>query len=211
MLVVFYKVDGGRLCGWSAEPPKRKRFQGTTMAAGRDLPHDLAQFVVEAALGLRHGFWGLLARGATFKSVAGRRLTGPGRQLVRHHARELDASERTANAHVTAWRNGGWSSVGPALDDMFNRWRALQVGEELRMDWPNLPTRDAARTRSGLSDDHLNVRRFDCEPPGVADIHAATLRHGRRELHVGRAGNSRSARCRQARPPWSKYSAGPRR
>ena len=45
MQVMFYKVDNGRLCGWDAIPPKRKRFQGTMMASGRDLPHDLAQFV----------------------------------------------------------------------------------------------------------------------------------------------------------------------
>ena len=67
MQVVFYKVDNGRLCAWVAVPPKRKRFQGTTMASGRDLPHDLAQFVVEATLGRQHGFWGLLANGATHR------------------------------------------------------------------------------------------------------------------------------------------------
>lgn len=69
MQVMFYKVDNGRLCAWTAMPLKRKRFQGTTMASGRDLPHDLAQFIVEATLGLQHGFWGLLANEATFKSV----------------------------------------------------------------------------------------------------------------------------------------------
>ena len=36
------------------------------MASGRgDLPHDLAQFVVESTLELHHGFWGLLANGAS--------------------------------------------------------------------------------------------------------------------------------------------------
>ena len=65
MRVDFYKLDGGRLCGWVATPPKRRSFQGTTMAAGRDIPHDLGQFVVELALGLQEGFWGLLAKGAT--------------------------------------------------------------------------------------------------------------------------------------------------
>jgi hypothetical protein len=59
MRVAFHKVDG-RLCAWVAAPPKRKRFQGTTMASGRDLPHDLAQFVVEDVLGLQHGFWDCL-------------------------------------------------------------------------------------------------------------------------------------------------------
>lgn len=70
MQVTFYKLDDGRLCAWMATPPRRKRFQGTTMVSGRDLPHDLAQFVVEATLGLRQGFWGLLANGATVRGVS---------------------------------------------------------------------------------------------------------------------------------------------
>ncbi len=165
MQVSFYKVDGGRLCGWRAEPPKRRRFQGTTMASGRDLPHDLAQFVVEAALGLRHGFWGLLAKGATFKSVPGRRGTRPGRRLIREHAKELNAAERAANAHLTAWRSGGPGPVNLALDDMFMRWRALHVGEELRLDWPNPSMGGAACERPGGS---------GCQPDTHRSI--ATLR-----------------------------------
>src|SRR4030095_14106641 len=104
MRVAFYKVDDGRLGAWKAAPPRRKRFQGTTMASGRDLPHDLAQFVVEATLGLHRGFWGLLANGATFQSVVGRRRTQPGRQLIRLHREALNATEHVVNAHVAAWR-----------------------------------------------------------------------------------------------------------
>ena len=74
MQIVFHKMDSGSLCGWLAAPQNRKRFQGTTMASGRDLPHDLAQFVVEATLGLQHGFWGLLANGATSLGAAARNL-----------------------------------------------------------------------------------------------------------------------------------------
>lgn len=37
MEVVFYKEDDGRLCGWRATPPRRRRFQGTIMASGRDV------------------------------------------------------------------------------------------------------------------------------------------------------------------------------
>src|SRR5262249_58025117 len=85
MRVTFYKVDEGRLCSWTATTPKGKPFQGTTMASGSNLPHNLAQFVVEATLGFEQGFWGLLANGATFESVVGRRRTKPGRQLVRAH------------------------------------------------------------------------------------------------------------------------------
>jgi len=135
MQVAFYKVDDGRLCSWVAAPPKRKPFQGTTMASGRDLPHDLAQLVVEATLGLQHGFWGLLANGATFRSVVGRRRTQPGQHLIRVHRKALNATEHIANAHVTAWRTGRSTPARAALDAMYDRWRALPVGEELCVDW----------------------------------------------------------------------------
>jgi len=91
--------------------------------------------VVEATLGLEHGFWGLLAKGATFKSVPGRRRTQPGQQLVRAHREELDAVERFVNAHVTAWRTGTVTPAAPALESMLARWRALRGGEELRLVW----------------------------------------------------------------------------
>jgi hypothetical protein len=138
MQVMFSKSDDGRLCSWRAELPKHGRLQGSTMAARAshtDLPHDLAQFVVEAALGLEEGFWNLVANGATFKSL-GRRPTKPGRQLIADHRAELNQAEGIVNAHVEAWRDGNPTPLGPALDAMLARWRALQVGEELVVEWP---------------------------------------------------------------------------
>ena len=135
MHVEFYKIDGGRLCGWVATPPKRRPFEGTTMASGKDIPHDLGQFVVEAALGLDEGFWGLLANGATFKSVPGRRLTKPGREIVRSHFAGLIATEGVVNEHVDRWRRGVDTPLKPALDAMYARWRALRVGETLSVEW----------------------------------------------------------------------------
>jgi hypothetical protein len=135
MQVAFQKVDDGRLCAWVATPAKRKPFQGTTMATGRDLPHDLAHFVVEETLGLQWGFWGLVAKGATFKSVRGRRRTQPGRELIRAHRAALNAAEHLVNAHVSAWRKGASTPAAHALDAMLARWRALPVGEDLRLDW----------------------------------------------------------------------------
>ena len=145
MQVAFYKVDDGRLCAWVATPPKRKRFQGTTMASGRDLPHDLAQFVVEATFGIQRGFWGLVAKGATFKSVPGRRRTQPGQELIRAHRAALKAAEDLVNTHVSAWRAGASTPACHALDTMLARWRALPVGEELRLAWvtPSVPRRSA--------------------------------------------------------------------
>jgi hypothetical protein len=143
--VAFRKVDDGRLCAWVATPAKRKRFQGTTMAAGRDLPHDLAQFVVEETFGLQRGFWGLVAKGATFKSVPGRRRTQPGRQLVRENHAALQAAEHLVNTHVSAWRTGAPTPAAQALDAMLARWRALPVGEDLLLDWLTPPARRSLR------------------------------------------------------------------
>ena len=136
MDVVFTKVDDGRLCRWTAQPPGRKRFVGSTMASGRQLPHDLAHFVVEEALGLESGFWGLVAKGATFASVAGRRPTRPGRELVRAHQANLAAAEGVVNAHLKAWLAGQATPVAAALESMLARWRSLNDGEELQLRWP---------------------------------------------------------------------------
>ena len=139
MRVEFYKDGDGRLCGWVATPPKRRRFQGSTMAAGRDVPHDLTQFVVERALDIRDGFWALLAHGASFASVPGRRLTRPGRALTRMHHAALMSVEEVAAGHYLAWKRGDPTPVAKALDAMLARWRALAVGERLVLEWPVHP------------------------------------------------------------------------
>jgi hypothetical protein len=135
MRVEFYKGGEGRLCGWVAAPPKRRAFQGSTMAAGRDVPHDLSQFVIERALDVRDGFWGLLAHGGSFASVPGRRPTQPGRALVRAHHAALMAVEGVVNGHYLAWKRGQATPLAPALDAMLARWRALPVGERLVLEW----------------------------------------------------------------------------
>jgi hypothetical protein len=136
MHVEFYKAGEGRLCGWIAAPPNRRPFQGATMAAGRDLPHDLGQFVIERELGLGYGFWGLLSHGAWFASVPGLRPTQPGRALARAHHQALAAVEAIVNTHYFAWRRGEPTPVGPALDATYVRWRALLQGERLVLKWP---------------------------------------------------------------------------
>ena len=77
MEVTFRKGKQGRTCGWVALRPPRTTVPGTTMAAGGDVPHDLATFVIEQALGIEHGFWGCVAAGATFRTL-GRRRTPRG-------------------------------------------------------------------------------------------------------------------------------------
>jgi hypothetical protein len=108
------------------------------MPAGRDLPHDLAQYVVEATLGRVHGFWGLVALGATFRST-GRKRTRPGRRVIAEHVEALDATERMVEAHLSAWRRGeaGDERVRAHLDAALAQWRALGEGDRLVFDWPS--------------------------------------------------------------------------
>lgn len=136
MRVDFYRAGEGRLCSWIATPPHRRSFQGSTMAAGRDLPHDLTQFTIERALDIRDGFWGLLAHGASFASVPGRRPTHPGRALVRAHYPALVAVEGIVNEHYSAWKRGGATSLRPTLDAMYASWLGVHDGDHLALEWP---------------------------------------------------------------------------
>ena len=133
--VTFRKDRGGRLCRWDAVRAKRARVPGPTMAAGRHLPHDLSTFVVERDLGLASGFWGCVARGATFRSLP-RRRTEEGRRVIRDHVAELDAAEALVGAEVGAWVRGGRPATAPALDAMLVRWRSLPPDGELVLEWP---------------------------------------------------------------------------
>ena len=134
MRVEFYKGDDGRLCGWIATPPHRRAFQGSTMAAGRDLPHDLAQFTIERALDVRDGFW---AR--SFASVPGRRSTRQGLAIVRAYRGALVAIESIVNRHNLAWKRGSATPLKPTLDAMYARWLGLPPGERLALEWPVHP------------------------------------------------------------------------
>jgi hypothetical protein len=90
--------------------------------------------------------------------------TKPGRQLIAAHRAELNEVEKLVNAHVAAWRDGDPTPVGPALEAMLARWRALPTGEELVVEWPTrrLPSaeprvreRRPSGLRSGPSDPEL--------------------------------------------------------
>ncbi len=143
--VTFQKVDDGRLCRWDATRGKRTRVPGPTMASGRTLPHDLSTFVVEAELGLRHGFWGCVADGATFRSLP-RRRTEQGRSVIRAHVADLDAAEALVGLEVRTWGRGGRPRTGGALDAMLARWRALPPDGGLVVRWPG-PVRPRRRPR----------------------------------------------------------------
>jgi hypothetical protein len=136
--VEFYKSEnhGRQLSGWDATRGKRTKVPGTVMAAGRGIPHDLAQYIIEASTGYRHGFWELVAKGATFNSI-GRWRTKPGRALIAEHRAELAGAEQLAGLHFAQWRAGKTSPVSNALNRALAQWKGLAANQRLVFDWPS--------------------------------------------------------------------------
>jgi hypothetical protein len=126
---------------------KRSVVPGTHMAVGRSLPHDLAQYVIEAATDYTHGFWGLLALGATYKTT-GRKVTKPGRAVIVAHRAELVASEVLAGEHLHHWATSRATPVTEALDAAFEQWQALSLDERLVFEWPSAHGRIVTAVRA---------------------------------------------------------------
>ena len=106
MRVEFFKPsEKRRLCAWTATRGKRIVVPGTVMGVGDGIPHDLAQYVIEASTAYDHGFFGLLSKGATFKST-GRKRTKPGRAVIAAHRAALVESEVLAARHLAQWAAG---------------------------------------------------------------------------------------------------------
>jgi hypothetical protein len=136
--VAFYKKEShGRFqSAWHATRGKRTRIPGTVMAAGKGIPHDLAQYVIEAATGYQGGFWDLISKGATFNST-GRRKTKPGRAVIAAHRHELAGAEGLAGEHLQRWKAGEASPVAEALGRALEQWDELSLTECLVFEWPS--------------------------------------------------------------------------
>ena len=138
MRVTFYKLTEQRVSYWEAVRGKRTRVPGSPMAIGRgDLPHDLRQFVVEAVVGIRDGFWGSVADGATFKST-GRKRTREGRAVIARNKAAIDDAEHTVGDHLRRWATGRPTPCAAALDRVDAAWRDLADGEGLVVTWPDV-------------------------------------------------------------------------
>jgi hypothetical protein len=146
LTVLFQK--GARVCPVEAWRRTGKPFPVSTMGGASGLPHDLVTFVVERELGLTGGFFNLTAHGAIFRSSR-RRFTQPGRTLIAAHRPDLDAAERTVNATANAWRAGGATPAGAALDTAAAAWSGLAVGESIELTWPTLPLPGSPSRRAG--------------------------------------------------------------
>jgi hypothetical protein len=109
------------------------------MPIGRGrIPHDLGHMATEAHLGIADGFWGLLARGATFSQGTQQRRTKPGRQLIRENRDALHAAEVVGNEHHFAWARGEPTPTAPTFDRLAELWDAVPDGGTLTIHWPSL-------------------------------------------------------------------------
>ena len=145
LTVTFHKVDGrSPHAWWEAVRPTRGRVRGGYMPIGRGrIPHDLGHLATEAHLGIEDGFWGLLARGATYRRGTRQRPTKPGRQLVRDHRAGLGAAEAIGNHHHFAWASGRPTPVAPTFDRLAELWEAVPDGGTLTIEWPSLVSKRA--------------------------------------------------------------------
>ncbi len=140
LVVTFHKAEGrSPSAWWEAVRPSRGRFRGGYMPIGRGrIPHDLGHMATEGQLGIRDGFWGLLARGATFDHGTEQRPTRPGRQLVRQHRAGLHVAEQLGNHHHSAWVDGRATPIAPTLDRLAALWENTPEGGTLTIHWPTL-------------------------------------------------------------------------
>ncbi|WP_128983542.1 hypothetical protein [Streptomyces roseicoloratus] len=120
---------------------------------GPSMPHDLVHAVVETALGIGDGFWGAMARGATFQ---GFELVTPGRhrrsgmKVLRRGGDAVMAAELSVNWAYRVWRGlstegrgvgpapldaEALARTGPRLDAAAARWTAVPEGGQLLWRW----------------------------------------------------------------------------
>jgi hypothetical protein len=154
------------------------------MPIGRGrIPHDLAHMATENHFGITDGFWGLLARGATFDHGTDQRRTTRGRQLIRDHRDGLRAAEALGNEHHFRWLMGQPTPVADTFERLARRWEDLADGGTLTVRWPTLELLDDPATGT--------------EEAGRA---GTVARHGRR---AGRAARRASAATVAERAPRS--------
>jgi hypothetical protein len=106
------------------------------------LPHDLLHFVAEAEYGLDGGIFGDLAAGGNARIFipVDRELVAKMWRKQRIRRTRLPEGRRSEDL---AWKlERGWRArtlspeLQQKLDDLATRWRALQVGSSLTLEWP---------------------------------------------------------------------------
>ena len=143
MRVTFTKKRDARdFPNWVAHIGKR-RIEGSHAGSDpRHLPHDIVTLVVERELNIRDGFFGTVASGGVFKSMAG--IQKPSRRTaIGRNRAAIDAAEFAVDAHWGWWLAGEETPCRAALDDAFRQWMAVEPGGTLTLDFLQLPAHPA--------------------------------------------------------------------
>jgi len=127
----------------------KARINGSHLGSDpRHLPHDIVTLVVERELGITDGFFGTVAAGGTFRSMAKRRHAA-GRAVIARNRSGLQNAEHVVNRVWGDWRSGRPTPCTAALDAALAAWRAVPRGGTLTLTWPAAPaSRKRPRRRS---------------------------------------------------------------
>jgi hypothetical protein len=140
------KRDAKHFPVWVARLGKR-RIEGSHLGSeDRHLGHDIVTLVVERELGIRDGFFGTVAAGGVFRSMARRRKPA-GRTVIAGNRAALDRAERTVHEHWSAWLAGRPTPCAAALDEVLERWMTIEPGGTLTLDFLDLPAHPARGDR----------------------------------------------------------------
>ncbi|MEU6294031.1 hypothetical protein [Streptomyces erythrochromogenes] len=122
-------------------------------ATGPTMPHDLVHAAVESALGITDGFWGAMARGATFEgfeTTTPTRHRRSGMKVLRRGGDAVMRAELCVNWSYRVWSglSTGGRGVGrsplderqvalacAALDRAAERWAEVPEGGTLTWRW----------------------------------------------------------------------------
>jgi len=131
---------------WVAQAGRR-RIEGSGLGSDpRHLPHDVVTFVVEKQLRITDGFFGTVAAGGTFRSMA-KRKNKPGRAVIAANVPGLDAAEHVVNDTWTKWLAGEETPCSAQLDRAYKEWMALPPGGQLTLEWLPCPAHPATPRR----------------------------------------------------------------
>jgi hypothetical protein len=128
---------------WVAQAGKR-RIDGAGLGSDpRHLPHDVVTLVIEKELGITDGFFGTVAAGGTFRSMA-KRKNKPGRAAIARNVPTLTAAEHIVNQTWSDWLAGRDTPCKSALDRAYLDWMSLPPGGQVTFEWLSTPAHPAA-------------------------------------------------------------------
>lgn len=128
---------------WVAQAGRR-RIEGAGLGSDpRHLPHDIVTFVVERQLGITDGFFGTVAAGGTFRSMA-KRKNKRGRAVIARNVPALMTAEHVVNQTWSTWIAKRDTPCNEALDRAYAEWMAVPPGGQLTVDWLPTPAHPAA-------------------------------------------------------------------